>query len=134
LVLSGGCCGETADGEDGDVIFLAKLFGGVGDEEGGLVAEVADAVEAEHFTVGFAGLGDAVGHHEEAVAGVEVEASLLISDVGDDAERQAAGEGNFLTVEVWGWVAGTGDGELAVRGEKGYFAGGEAGAADEDLI
>jgi hypothetical protein len=42
-----------ADGEDGDVVFLAEGFGGVGDVEGGLVAQVVDAVEAEELAGGW---------------------------------------------------------------------------------
>jgi hypothetical protein len=61
--------GEAADGQDGDVVFLAEFFGGVGDVEGGLVAEVVDAVEAEEFAGGVTGFDDSVGEEPDAVAG-----------------------------------------------------------------
>ena len=39
----------AADGEDGDVVFLAEGFGGFGEIEGRLLAEMAHAVEAEEL-------------------------------------------------------------------------------------
>jgi len=128
-------CGldETADGEDCDVVLLAEFFGGVGDEEGGLIAEIADAVEAEKLAVGFASFGDAVRHHEETVAGVQVEADFFIFDTGNYAQGQAAGKLDFLAVEV-GWrVARAGDDHFAVGVEVGDLAGGEAGTAESRL-
>jgi hypothetical protein len=41
-LLRGGGRGEAADGQDGDVVFLAEFLGGVGDVEGGLAGQVAD--------------------------------------------------------------------------------------------
>ena len=84
--------GQAPDGEDGDVVFLAEFAGGVGDVEGGLVAEVMDAIEAEQLAGGLAGFDHAVGHEQDPVAGVQVEADFVVADVGQNAQRQAAGE------------------------------------------
>src|ERR1700722_4300852 len=63
------CCFYlAADGEDGDVVLLAKRFGGVSQEDGGLLAEQADAVESEELAVGMSGLDDSVREQENAVS------------------------------------------------------------------
>ena len=53
----------AADGEDGDVVFLAEGFGGIGDVKGCLVAGMAHAIEAEELAGWAAGFDDVVGGH-----------------------------------------------------------------------
>ena len=87
--------GEAVDGEDGDVVFLAKFLGGVGDEEGGLVAEVADAIEAEELAGPARGeLGDAVGHRRARRSPrSQVVADFLIAAAGRRRRQGKAAEG-----------------------------------------
>ena len=82
----------AADGEDGDVVLLAEGLGGLGQKECGLLAQVADAIEAEKLAGGLPGLDDTVGEQENAIAGMEVEAGLFIHHLGEDAERKCAGQ------------------------------------------
>jgi hypothetical protein len=42
-------CGQPADGQHGDVVFLAEFPGRVGDVKGGLVAQIVYAVKAEEL-------------------------------------------------------------------------------------
>ena len=67
-----------------------------------MAGEIVDAVEAEELTVGLAGFHDSVGHKQDAVAGVEVEADFFVNYVREDAEGEAAGDGDLLAVEVGG--------------------------------
>jgi len=126
--------GQAMDCQDGDIVFLAEIFGGFGYEEGRLIAEVADTVEAEEFAIGFAGFGYSIGHHEQPISGVEVEAGFFVDYAGDYSQGKATGEGNFLAIEVGRRMAGAGDYQFAVGREIGDLAGGEAGTADENLV
>ena len=84
--LCGDGLGQAADGQDRDVVFLAESFGGVSDVEGGLVAEVVHAIEAEEFAGGLAGFDHSIREHEDAVAGVEIETDFFVAALRQHAE------------------------------------------------
>ncbi len=107
-------CDLAADGEDGDVVLLAEGFGGISQVEGRLLAQVADAIEAEKLAGGLARLDHSVGEQENAVAGMEIEAGLFIADLGQHAQRKSAGQGDLLAVEIGRQMAGVGDDHLAI--------------------
>src|ERR1035437_9786022 len=105
--------GQPSYREHGNVVFLTEFLGGVGNIEGGLVAQVVDAVEAEEFAGGFAGFYYAVGEKKDAVAGVEVEADLVVVAVGQHAEWQGPRQDHPLAGGGGGEVAGVGGGKVA---------------------
>ena len=109
-----GLRGRKSDGEDGDVILLAVGLGYAGDFCGGSGAEVAGAVEAEEFAAFVLRFYYAIGDEGEAVAGAELESDLLVVRAIDDAQRERGGDGEFLSVEIRGKVAGVGQGKCAL--------------------
>ena len=101
--------GQPADGQHGDVVFLTEVFGRFGYVEGGLVAQIVNAVEAEDFAGGTPGFDHSIGEEQNAVAGVQVEAHFFIMHFGQDAQGQRAGQGDLLAVEIGRQVSGVGD-------------------------
>jgi len=84
--------------DHGDVVLLAEDAGGLGDAGGGVAADVAGAVEAEEFAGTGPRLDDSVGDEGKAVAGGQLQGQGLVSGVGQDAEREGAGEVGFSTI------------------------------------
>ena len=93
-----------------------------------------DAVEAEQLSGGLTGFDHSVGHEQDAVAGVQIEPHFVVADLGQNAQRQGAGDANLLAVEVGRQVAGVGQHQFAVGAEPGRLAGGEALAAGEHAV
>ena len=63
-----------------------------GDVEGGLVAEIVNAVEAEELAGGLTGLDDSIRHQQNAVAGVQVKPDLRVAHLRQNTQRQTAGQ------------------------------------------
>ena len=80
--LRGHSLRQTLDSQDRYIVFLAEGLGGVGDVEGGLPCQVVDAVESKQLSGGLAGFDYSVGHEQDAVAGVQVEADFFVGDIG----------------------------------------------------
>ena len=68
---------------------------GVGDFGCGQVAKGAEqggeALVAVHLALGVLGVENAVGDEDDGVAGLGVEADFVVSDVGEEAQREALG-------------------------------------------
>jgi len=116
-----------AEGDDGDVIFLAELMSYGGDFRSRQLANLRSTIEAKEFSGAGAGLDDAVGEQGQSSPGGQGEGGLTIGDAGKDAKWKAGFDGNFRAVEVGSQMAGIGEDDLAVwseyQAETGYEAG-----------
>ncbi len=124
------------DAEHSDVVFLAEGEDVVHDGGGGLIADVAGAVEAEEFFGRVGGFDDAIGDEGEVVAGVEGDGLGGVVDVVGDSEGEGAFEFDLFAIAVGGDVAGVGHTHDAGGGDFGGEAGGEVatGAAHHTAV
>src|ERR1019366_816584 len=122
-----GGAGCDVEGDDGDVVILAEALRGLGDVVGGFMADLLRTLEAEEFTLRVSGLDDTVGEKYEAIALVELEADLLVDDVGDDSKRQARRQFHLAAIAVGAQVAGVRNRHHAAGIDAGTEASGEAG-------
>ena len=125
---------EAAYGDHGDVVFLAECLRGVRDVEGGLVAEVMNALKAKEFAGLVAGFHHPVREQQHSVAGVQEEADFIVAHVGKEAQRKSARYRYLLAVQIRRKVTGIGEHYVSVWAEPSGLACGETLTAKKDTV
>jgi hypothetical protein len=95
------------EGKYGDVVMLAELLCGVGDDAGGLGANGLGSVEAEELATFVSGFYDSVRYESEAVVSIELECGFGVTDCGSrrshfhrSAQRAAEGSSDRATTSI----------------------------------
>jgi hypothetical protein len=114
--------------EDGDVVFLPKGLCGFGDGKGRGVGNGGGSLEAEEFPLRTAGLHHSIRDQRKLVLRTKLEDRIAVRSLRNQAQREAALDRHFYSVDIGSDVAGIRDSNGLVGGNAKDQAGREGGA------